>query len=238
MNTFQEKKNSFLVERGIYKSTREDRYIESPFAKYNKNHPCLKNALEFLVDDKELNAATRKLMHDSKSAILSLKNKDFNYAIGIYYEEYIIVFNSGEWIGGFIVTYNEYERELFRSLLAGGEESEKLAFFGLCLNLLTDKQRIRGLQDKEIDGIIYSLFPNEEEVINGYIEYINIKNIGFLNKRTMRSIKEFINSDCVDLVLMNHLLPKDIEARFCMRELEDFELAKIEAFIDDDKDIA
>lgn len=214
-----------------YSGTRVSRYLDIP-VKHEATMP--KVLYEFFmkfVRGKDCSADVRKYLVDAtKSDGIS---EDIQKGIiGEYDGQYIIVFLGVRGLDtcALKITFNDKDKELFRSFIAGCSPTAMSGLFALCIKLLREKQLVRLYKELETNGVLYSSYPEEDNVIQeGFITYSNealAKSVA--NAKVIETISDALYRG-VSYEEISDVLPKDYNARFMNRAFDDFELMQIEA---------
>lgn len=191
----------------------------------------LKQFFDHFVRGKDCTESIREYIID---AAIETKNSDdyLKGAIGIYNNQYVVAFLNAEGLdtSAMKITYNERDKKLFRSFMSGGSSTAINAFYALCLRMMREKQKVRLIKEQETRGVIYSTYPEEDIILSeGFITYTNE---AFAKQRCNPEALEIISNAFergVTYEEISEVLPKDIEARFMNRELDEFEKAQLNA---------
>lgn len=218
-----------------------ERYFGSRISRYaNQNvkmeveasmPTLLKQFFDHFVRNKDCSESVRKYIIDA--ATETKKSDDFlKGAIGIYNNQYVVAFLNAEGLdtSAMKITYNERDKKLFRSFMSGGSSTAINAFYALCLRMMREKQRVRLIKQQETRGVIYSTYPEEDIILHdGFITYTNE---AYAKQRCNPEALEVVSNAFergVTYEEISDILPKDIEARFMNRELNEFEKAQLNA---------
>lgn len=191
----------------------------------------LKQFFNHFVKGRDCDESIRKYIIDAANETKD-SNDFLKGAIGIYKDQYVVVFLNVEGLdtSALKITYNEKDKKLFRAFISGCSNTAMSAFYALCLKMMKEKQRVRLIKQEETRGVIYSTYPEEDKVLQeGFIIYTNE---AFAKQRCNSEALEIISNAFergVTYEEISEILPKDIEARFINRELDDFEKAQLNA---------
>lgn len=191
----------------------------------------LKQFFDHFVRGKDCNDSVRKYIINAAN---ETRNSDdyLKGVIGIYNDQYIVAFLNAEGLdtSAIKITYNDKDKKLFRSFMSGCSQTAMNAFYALCLKLIREKQRVRLIKQQETRGVIYSTYPEEDIILHdGFITYTNE---AYAKQRCNPEALEIITNAFergVTYEEISDILPKDIEARFMNRELDEFEKAQLNA---------
>ena len=191
----------------------------------------LKQFFDHFVRGKDCSDSVRKYIINAAN---ETRNSDdyLKGVIGIYNDQYIVAFLNAEGLdtSAIKITYNDKDKKLFESFMSGCSQTAMSAFYALCLKLIREKQRVRLIKQQETRGVIYSTYPEEDIILyDGFITYTNE---AYAKPRCNPEALEIISNAFergVTYEEISEILPKDIEARFMNRELNEFEKAQLNA---------
>ena len=223
---------SFEMTCERYTGSRISRYANHKKLEVEASMPTLlKQFFDHFVKGKNCDESIRKYIID---AVIETNNSDdyLKGVIGIYNDHYIVAFLNAEGLdtSAIKITYSDKDKKLFRSFMSGCSQTAMSAFYALCLKLIREKQRVRLIKQQKTRGVIYSTYPEEDIILHdGFITYTNE---AYAKQRCNPEALEIVSNAFergVTYEEISDILPKDIEARFMNRELNEFEKAQLNA---------
>lgn len=229
----RDRNESFIVLRGITnKYTRKDRYW-TPYLGDAKMPTVIKEYIKCFADGCTLSKGSQIYIEKARGSH-SVFKEGFIPGIGTYANEYIIPFlNVGDIQCAAIKISYTTEEQLLIDHFLGECASNPKTMTGLqliCYQLIIDKQKIRALKDLDTVGVLYSTFPEEDEIIDyAYIQYRYP--CSGVNSFVLTAIEGARNRG-VSIDEIERVIPDNPEARFLSGTGWDFELiAQIDALM-------
>lgn len=224
----KEREVSLSAER--FGGMRKNRYIERE-EKEAVMIKVLEDIINHGINGRNISDSTKKIIKDA-----AIKARDLGWSEGLlakYKNEYVIVFLNVEGLDhcALKITHNESERKLVNEFYMSSSDKDRLIFSLVCLNLLRDKQRVAVLHRQPTYGMIYSNYPDNDEPIDTFVQYINIVRAGkIVNVDSIYAVKSAIERGCSEEEILA-ILPRGTENKFFNVTWTDFELAQMDALM-------
>ena len=211
-----------------YGRTRKERYLNRSKDEVSMIG-VLRELLNYGVRGISLSDATIEFINESIT-----KAKDIGYKdgmIAMYKGEYVIVFLKVKGLDhcALKLTHNAEERKLLNEFYMSSTAETRLVLSVMCLNLLREKQRINLLNGRPTYGIVYSNYPEKDELIDTFVRYININQAGQIaNVNSIYAVNAALERGCSEEEILS-ILPKGTENKFFNVVWTDFEIAQMNA---------
>lgn len=211
-----------------YGRTRKERYLEKPTHEATMVG-VIKELLTFGVKSTMPSEATVKFINESIEKGKTLGYKDG--MIAMYKGEYVIVFLKVKGLDhcALKLTHNAEERKLLNEFYMSSTAQTRLLLSVMCLNILREKQRVNLLNGKPTYGIVYSNYPEKDEVIDTFVRYINVTQASQIaNVNSIYAVNAALERGCTEEEILS-IIPKGIENKFFNVQWTDYEIAQINA---------